>query len=110
MQINLNIKPLSVNEAWQGKRFKTPKYKKYINDVLFLLPLKFDIKPPYFISINLFFSNVSSDIDNPIKPLLDILQVKYNINDKDIYKLNIEKFVVKKGSEKIELTIIPYST
>ena len=23
------IKPLSVNEAWRGRKFKTPKYKQY---------------------------------------------------------------------------------
>ena len=28
----LNIKPLSVNQAWQGKRFKTKKYNVYQSD------------------------------------------------------------------------------
>ena len=27
--IHLEIKPLSVNECWQGKRFKTKAYLKY---------------------------------------------------------------------------------
>jgi hypothetical protein len=26
-----HIKPLSVNKAWQGKRFKSPEYKSYEN-------------------------------------------------------------------------------
>ena len=38
MIINLKIKPLSVNKAWQGKRFKTPEYKKYEIQMLRMLP------------------------------------------------------------------------
>ena len=37
-KIYIPIKPLSVNEAWQGKRFKTNKYQKYERDMLILLP------------------------------------------------------------------------
>jgi hypothetical protein len=36
--IELKIKPLSVNNAWQGRRFKTYKYKQFERDVLFTLP------------------------------------------------------------------------
>jgi len=35
----INIKPLSVNDAWKGKRYKTEKYKNYEN-VLFNYYLK----------------------------------------------------------------------
>lgn len=31
------IKPLSVNEAWQGRRFKTKEYKAYEQEVLLKL-------------------------------------------------------------------------
>ena len=40
-----------------------------------------------------------SDIDNPLKPFLDILQKKYGINDRDINELLVKKTVVKKGDE-----------
>jgi hypothetical protein len=33
----LNIKPLSVNDAWQGRRVKSKKYRQYENDILKLL-------------------------------------------------------------------------
>ena len=39
----LMIKPLSVNEAWQGKRFKTNSYKSYEKDVMRLLPANLEI-------------------------------------------------------------------
>jgi len=29
MKIEIPIKPLTVNKAWQGRRFKTPAYKQY---------------------------------------------------------------------------------
>jgi hypothetical protein len=34
----IKIKPLSVNKAWQGKRFKTNEYKQYEKEVSLLLP------------------------------------------------------------------------
>lgn len=103
--IKINIVPLSVNKVWQGKRFKTPAYKKYESTVLLMLPKINISKPPYKVSIQLGFSSPLSDIDNPIKPILDILQKKYNINDKDIFELNVKKEIVKKGLEYFEFEI-----
>jgi Holliday junction resolvase RusA-like endonuclease len=103
--IKLDIKPLSVNEVWQGKRFKTPKYSLYEKNCIFLLP-KIVIPPaPYKLSIEVGFSNSGSDIDNICKPFIDILQKKYLINDKDIFELNVKKFIVKKGCEYISFKL-----
>jgi Holliday junction resolvase RusA-like endonuclease len=104
--IRIKLKPLSVNECWQGKRFKTNKYHKYENDVLCLLPNILIAKPPYKINIKFGFSSILCDIDNPVKPFLDILQKKYGINDKDIFKLNLIKEKVEKGNEYIEFEFI----
>ena len=38
--MKINIKPLSVNKAWQGKRFKTKKYKAFETELLLKLPHK----------------------------------------------------------------------
>lgn len=89
----IKIKPLSVNECWQGKRFKTPKYIAYEMELLLLLP-KLKLSPPFNIKIT-FGISALSDIDNPIKPFLDILQKKYDINDRDIMRLEIIKEVTK---------------
>ena len=35
--MRINIKPLSINCAFQGRRFKTPKYKAYEAEVLLKL-------------------------------------------------------------------------
>lgn len=101
----INIKPLSVNECWQGRRFKTKEYKQYEKDLLLMLPnVKLKIQR-VSIDIVFGFSNSLCDIDNPLKPFLDILQKKYNINDRDIYKLIVSKEVIKKGNEFIKYQI-----
>ena len=104
--IRINIKPLSVNDAWQGKRFKSPAYKEYEKLMLCLLPVGKLPEPPYRIYYEFGFSNTQADYDNPCKPLGDILQKKYLFNDKDIYEACIRKRIVKKGEEYIRVRII----
>ena len=103
--IRIDIKPLSVNEAWQGKRFKTPKYKAYEYHTLLLLPKLTLPTPPYVIHFEFGLSNSASDWDNPVKPLQDILQKKYGFNDKDIHRAIVDKVKVKKGEEYFKFKI-----
>lgn len=101
----IHIKPLSINEAFQGRRFKTPKYKKYERDVLLLLP-NLDIpKEPLKITFTFGFSNKQSDIDNPVKTIMDIMQKKWGFNDSQVYELNLKKVIVHKGKEYIDFNI-----
>ncbi len=105
----VEIKPLSVNQAWQGKRFKTKNYQNYEKEVLLKLhPFTLVIKEPVELIIIVGFSNAASDADNAVKPFLDILQKKYDFNDKYIYRLVVEKVIVKKGEEFIEFFIKNY--
>lgn len=100
-----HIKPLSVNKAWQGKRFKSPEYKVYEKQMLLTLkPMQLP-KPPLQIDFEFGFSNKASDIDNPMKPFLDILQKKYNFDDAEVYKIVIVKKIVAKGNEFIKFQI-----
>ena len=103
--MRINIKPLSVNKCWRGRRFKTDKYKVYENELLYTLPKSEIKKCKLYVYIKFGFSSKASDIDNPVKPILDILQKKYGFNDNMIYKLKVEKFNVKKGDEYIEFDI-----
>lgn len=103
--IKIDIKPLSVNKCWQGRRFKTPDYKNYERDLMLMLP---NIQIPHsklYIEVTFGFSNKASDIDNPLKPFLDILQKKYKFDDKDIYELLVHKEIVKKGEEFVRFAI-----
>lgn len=101
----IKIAALSVNKCWQGRRFKSKEYKLYEIAVLGLLPVFNLPSPPYSIHFTFGFSNRASDIDNPIKPMLDLIQKKYNINDKDIYFMSVKKQIVKKGEEFISFDI-----
>lgn len=104
--IKIDYKPLSVNQAWQGKRFKTPAYKKYERDVLLLLPNIEIPDPPYKIYYEFGMSNALSDFDNPVKLLTDLLQKKYGFNDRDIFEAHIKKVKVKKGSEYFSFKLV----
>ena len=103
--MKLNIKPLSVNQAFQGRRFKTKAYDKYIRDICMILqPLKV---PGGKLELEITFglSSRAADIDNPLKCFIDCLQKKYGFDDKMIYRLIVDKVIVKKGSEFIEFEI-----
>lgn len=103
--MRIEIKALSVNQCWQGRRFKTKKYKEYEKELL--LKLKpFNVpNDKISISVTFGFSSTLSDIDNGLKPFIDVLQKCYKFNDRDIYELNVKKEIVKKGSEFIDFEI-----
>ena len=106
--MRINLKPLSVNGAWQGKRFKTPAYKKYEADMLILLPNKafsFTSKAKISVRYTFGFSNSSSDLANPEKLVTDILVKKYGFDDRQIYEMHLSKVIVKKGFEFIDIQI-----
>lgn len=103
----VEIKPLSVNKVWQGKRFKTKDYKEYevlVMDKLDDYDLS-ELKQPIELSMFVGMSNMNSDVDNVVKPFVDILQKKYGFNDRYIFRLIVEKILVAKGEEYIEFYI-----
>ena len=105
MEINYKIKPLSVNDCSKGRRFKTPEYRGYESLLMYDLPEMEIPSPPFQVWFEFGFSNAASDIDNPVKPLQDVLQKKYRFNDKDIYRSHTDKVVVKKGEDYFKFKI-----
>lgn len=111
----LDIKALSINECFQGRRFKTPSYRDYERAVWDILP---DLDPsfleerkfPLDLTIVFGLSNINADYDNGIKAIQDIIQKKYNFDDKWIFRAEIHKFLVNKGDEFIYLKIADYNT
>lgn len=102
----IKIKPLSVNEAWQGRRYKTPVYKAYEEELLLRLPPKYDIPETGPLEVIYEFGiNTSADFDNPIKPFQDVLQKKYGFDDRRIQKATILKNIVKKGEGYLKFSI-----
>ena len=101
----VNIKPLSVNKAWGGRTYKSSDYKQYEKDLALILP---KIKIPegqLHVSFIFGFSSAASDIDNPLKPMIDIMQRRYGFDDKQVFELNVKKEKVKKGKEFIKFKI-----
>lgn len=106
--IEIPIKPLSVNEAFKGKRFKTQKYDSFIQSMLFLLPKINVPKAPFHIDVVFGYSSRLSDIDNGLKSLLDCLVKKYGFDDRDVYSMHVKKEIVPKGKEFIKFKINEY--
>jgi len=106
--IRIDIKPLSVNDAWKGQRFKTDAYKRYERAMLYLLPRISLPDPPYKVFYEYGLSNAQADYDNPTKQTQDCLAKKYGFNDKDIFAAEIRKVIVKKGQEYIKFRIEHY--
>ena len=86
MMKRIDIKPLSVNQAWQGRRFKTRSYHLYERILLSLLPDSYPIPKGKICAYYKFgLSSKNADCDNLIKPFQDILSKKYGFDDKRIY-------------------------
>jgi len=101
----INIKPLSVNNAWQGRRFATDAYKSYTKSVLLMLPKITVPDGNLLLQVTFGLSSKNADVDNPVKCFVDCLQKKYDFNDRKIYKMIVEKIDVAKGDEFIEFSL-----
>ena len=98
----VQIKPLSINCAFQGRRYKTDAYKAFEKQLLLMLPNMTIGKEKLSLRITFAFSNAASDLDNPTKLVQDILSKKYGFNDNQIYELHLYKLIVAKGYEYID--------
>lgn len=104
--IHLNIKALSVNEAYQGRRFRTPKHDVFKTAIKYLLPASYDMpKPPYCIYFEFGVSSALSDGDNLVKCTQDSIADKYGFNDRLIKRWIIDVEKVDKGKEYIKFKI-----
>ena len=106
MKVSLPVKLLSVNEAWQGRRFKTNAYKGYEQELLLRLPKKKMTKGDIEIHYTFNVKNMNRDIDNMIKPLQDILVKKgYIEDDRNVVFFTARKW--KSDIESFEVEILP---
>ena len=118
----IKYKPISVNRAWQGRRFKSDGYKIFKRDLCILLTMfKKKLKnkligKPLFAHYRWGVSNFRSDVDNPTKPFQDVLfdRLYPETDDHKVEVMLLEKVPVKKGDEFIEFhvddrsNLIPY--
>ena len=114
MYIKLNVDPLSVNKAWQGRRFKSPAYKNFENDACKMLPFskKDPIKEEIFVHYIYHIKNFGmADTFNFEKTLSDMLvKLGYILDDRYIRAGYQRKEKIKDGeNEWIEIHIVPYT-
>ena len=98
IQRTIDIKPLSVNKCFQGRRFRTKDYLSYEKELSLKLGKLEKIKGYITVVIELYLVNDKrTDIDNVLKPLLDILTKKGAWeDDRKIRELHIYKYPSKK--------------
>lgn len=107
--MKIKIKPLSVNEAWKGRKFKTENYNEFENGLFYLLPKQLKIpEGPLEICFYFGLSSKNCDWDNPIKPAQDVICKTYGINDNRIFRGSAEKIHVPVGQEYIEFEVKSY--
>lgn len=102
MKFRWDLAPLSVNRVYglaKKTMFKSKQYLEYEKAILERLQgsemeqqmLEGKLRVKYKFG----FKRSNSDIDNPVKPLQDILQNHYGFNDKQIYELEVEKYLCR---------------
>lgn len=101
----IEVKPISVNECWQGRRYKTEKYKDWREEAYFCT--RHSLKKPVGLcnlEIAFYVPSLGMDLDNMIKPVLDSLQDSQVLkNDKLVMRIVAEK--IKSNKPRIEVTI-----
>jgi len=105
IKVEVDVKPLSVNKVWQGRRYKTRDYLNYEKELLFTLPKRKTITGNFEIEFTFYLKNpYRQDLDNFIKPLLDILVKKgYIEDDRKMIYLKAKK--IKADKDKISIKI-----
>ncbi len=85
-----------------GRKRKTAAYRDYEIKVPKELPdLELPERGPLGLRLRAGLSNRAADLDNVVKPFLDILQANYGFNDNRIYFIEMTKVKVQKGEEYI---------
>jgi len=91
--------------------FKSAEYLQYQNDIrdqLIGTDWPFGTDQVSF-SVVAGVSNRGSDLDNVIKPILDTYQGVYEeFNDNKVYNIKLEKRIVKRGGEFLDIGIREY--
>jgi Holliday junction resolvase RusA-like endonuclease len=110
IQKTFELKPLSINRAFQGRRFKTNEYKHYERDLNALGGHFKTIRGDIEVIIEWYLKNDKmTDIDNPTKPVLDYLtKAGAYEDDRKIRALHLYKYKSNKDYDYFRITITKY--
>lgn len=102
-----DLKPVSVNQAYYKNRARSRLYMDYIDGWQtylcgHVIPEDIDKKDMRFkVTIHVGFGNRASDLDNIVKPTVDIMAQWFGFDDKQVIHLEAFKHVVPRGSDYI---------
>ena len=101
----LDIKPISINKAFRGRRFKTQECNDYEDDFMKIAPRQKMIEGIVEIEYKFYTKNHKmADIDNMIKVTQDLLvKCHYIEDDRKIYKLIVYKIPSDRDYMEIEI-------
>lgn len=110
--VSLNIKPVSTNNLYGGKRYKKKEAKEFENTISWLLKIYANsVKLPEQGELELitrFYVSRKFDTSNCLKLLEDCISKHFQINDRRFAGHKISRVKVKPGQEKIKFLIRPY--
>lgn len=112
MNIKLEVQPLSINKAFQGRRFKSPDYKRFEIDVCTCLPFstKDTTKEEVFVRYIFYIKNYgNADTFNMEKTLSDMLVKRGYIADDRYIRAGYVRKERVASLEYIEINIEPYT-
>ena len=108
MLIKLSVKPLTINLAYRGRRFKSKALVQFQKDVAWLLRGAKTIDGEVELRYKFYLQHYAiTDVGNCEKTITDCL-VEYGIisDDRFVKKITMEKFKAKTDS--IEIEILPF--
>lgn len=107
-QLEVQLKPLTVSKAWQGRRFKTQAYKDWQRDFCLLVGKQTPITGNVALTLELYLKNDKmSDIDNTLKVIQDSMILANLIqDDRFIYEIHAYKYPSDTEFIRITLTNI----
>ena len=105
--LRIPLKPVSINAAFQGRRFKTKECVKFCEDFMLVMPRKEMVEGVVEVEYHFYMVNHKMvDYDNVIKVTQDMLvKKKYIEDDRKIYKATIYK--IPSDSDFIVVSIKP---
>lgn len=99
------LKALSVNAAWQGRRFKTKNYQQFERDMFMLMPKRKQTKGFVELHFKFYLTNYGmTDVSNLIKCTEDIIvKAGWIEDDRKVVKLTAEKIRAEENGIEIHI-------
>ena len=111
LSLYIPIKPLSTNKMYSGRKRRSIYYKQFSREVTKYLENVYDLRNLALagklrLKLEVGVSSPLMDASNCIKAIEDVL-VKYcgTWDDRQIFSLNVEKYLVPKGAEYMKISI-----